>query len=373
MKDLFIKPYVKQSVMALSLAGAVLGVVQLAGCQSEAEAAPVVKKIVSVRVAPVEKREIQEHFVFSGTTRALDHAAVTFQVSGTLKARSVVIGDSVKVGNKLAVVYNPKVIPERDSAKAKLNELRAKYEQAKRDAKRANQLFASDAATQEEVEQTNARRDALKASLGTAKAMLQQSEQMVDELSLIAPFSGTVDQVFFEPGEFVQAGRPVLSISSLEQVELELGLPENLISFVSLGDEVSINFPLLNNSSMHSGIVTEIGTTNSKQGQLFPVVVRVDGDKVRPGITAEVTFTQNLPAQLSVPIRAVMDNGNGESSVYVVKDNVVSREKITPLFLFGERVAINANVGSNTFDENTSIIYAGLSRVSENDTVRVLP
>lgn len=91
----------------------------LAGCKTGEVDAGSQAPAVSVRVAEVTAADTQGvPLRFSGIVRASQRATLTFQVSGTLKARGVELGQGVAAGEVLARVYNPALEPARDSARA---------------------------------------------------------------------------------------------------------------------------------------------------------------------------------------------------------------------------------------------------------------
>ncbi|HBF93363.1 MAG TPA: efflux RND transporter periplasmic adaptor subunit, partial [Marinobacter adhaerens] len=113
----------------------------LSGCKASDVAPESGQQKVSVRVSEVSGGESQDMPLrFSGIVRATQRATLTFQVSGTLKEQAVELGQKVQAGDLLARVYNPGLEPARDSARARLEELRTQYQQAQREWERSSRL-----------------------------------------------------------------------------------------------------------------------------------------------------------------------------------------------------------------------------------------
>ncbi|HAZ89372.1 MAG TPA: efflux RND transporter periplasmic adaptor subunit, partial [Marinobacter adhaerens] len=166
----------------------------LSGCKASDVAPESGQQKVSVRVSEVSGGESQDMPLrFSGIVRATQRATLTFQVSGTLKEQAVELGQKVQAGDLLARVYNPGLEPARDSARARLEELRTQYQQAQREWERSSRLHERGVVSEQTLEQLAARRDSLEASVATARASLAEATQLLEESTLRAPFSGRVE------------------------------------------------------------------------------------------------------------------------------------------------------------------------------------
>jgi multidrug resistance efflux pump len=152
------------------------------------------------------------------------------------------------------------------AARADLREAQAQLEGAQTylnvmQAKRANplslkaQLHKAEMEYQiaeAEVEAAQARLDELEAgpteeAVALAEAQVQQAETAVDlidakidQLTLTAPMSGTVSSRSAQVGETATAGKPLLTITNLDEVTLVIYIPENRIGEVKVGQKVEV-------------------------------------------------------------------------------------------------------------------------------------
>lgn len=362
-----------RGVIALSLfIGA--GLLSIAGGCSPAEPEQKQSQTQSlkrVRTAEAQRLAGIQELRFSGLTRAVKRARLTFQVSGRLASRPVDIGQQVGRGQLIARLDNPQLQPSARAAAARVDELKARLAQAQRDVERVEKLYAEKAATKEELEQTRAQRDALKASLDTAQAQSREAGQLYGETTLQAPFAGVVEQVFLEPGEFVPSGQPVVEISGAGELEAEFGIPENLIDELAVGDAVSLRFPFLDDAEVR-GTVDRFAGASSRVGRLFPVVVRLDeaalvGRELRPGLTVELIMPVAGQAALTVPIDAVADPAGGAPRVYVVDAGRAERRDVQVGELVNERVVVSGDL-----TEGDKVVVVGLSGLTDGQQVDVI-
>lgn len=72
-----------------------------------------------------------------------------------------------------------------------------------------------------------------------AEAALGAAEARLSDLSPAAPTSGRIEDVFFQPGEWVPANQPILALIPDDRVRLRFFAPQNGIAAYAVGSEVS--------------------------------------------------------------------------------------------------------------------------------------
>ncbi|PKM23233.1 MAG: efflux RND transporter periplasmic adaptor subunit [Gammaproteobacteria bacterium HGW-Gammaproteobacteria-14] len=338
-------------------------VLLLTACGNGGDSAPA----VTVRVASVSSGEAQEPLRFAGVVRARQRAELTFQVSGTLQERSVELGSSVSAGMLLARLQNPQLLPARDSARARLREAEAQARQAEQEYQRGLPLRERGVLSEQNIEQLQARRDATRAAVDTARASLAEAEQLVREGELRAPFGGVVEAVLAEPGEFVAAGQPVMRISSPQGLEVEVRIPESLRVGIEPGMPLPVWRVMDRDSVALTGVVAEIGR-GSRRGELYPLVVSLDEASLVPGVAVEVGVSRKVMEALALPVLAVVRSADG-TAVFRVRNSIAERVPVTVLQLAGEQVLVR----SDAIVAGDQVVYAGLSRLLDGDTVVVRP
>lgn len=341
--------------------------VVLAGCKAGDVATEADSPTVSVRVADVTGGQTEGiPLRFSGIVRATQRATLTFQVSGTLKERAVELGQRVAAGDLLARVYNPALAPARDSARAKLQELNTRYEQAKREWDRSSRLHERGVVSEQSLEQIAARRDSLRASVATAEAALAEATQLLDESALRAPFAGRVEAVLVEPDEFVAAGQPVMRLSSPQGREVEVRVPAYLLDHVALSQDLTVWSVQDRSRPPQTGSVVEIAQAGAVRGELHPVLVSLPVDTLEPGEPVEVGITPIRISATTVPLLSVIRTAEG-TGVFRVRGGEARRVPVTVERVIGERVVVRAEA----LVPGDQVVYAGMTRLTDGDTVEV--
>lgn len=96
---------------------------------------------------------------------------------------------------------------------------------------------------------------------------VKQAEKLLQESAPLAVSAGSVEDVFYRPGEFVKAGSPVVCILPPENIKIRFFISEKMVSTVQLGGMVQV---LL--SGRNEGISGRI-TFISRAAEFTPPVI----------------------------------------------------------------------------------------------------
>ncbi len=141
--------------------------------------------------------------------------------AGRVEALNVREGDQIEAGAPLFAVD-----VDLQRADVMLNEATVKNAQLAYD--RAQKLLKTNAGTERAVEEAEA-------SLRTAEARLNSAATRLTRRKVASPVTGTVQQVYFRPGEVVPAGRPVAALLPPGNLKVRFYVPE--FSFIASAAE----------------------------------------------------------------------------------------------------------------------------------------
>ena len=88
---------------------------------------------------------------------------------------------------------------------------------------------------QKQIAQQQAEIASVSANAAQARAQLAEADANLQDLTVKAPFNGTVITRSAEPGEVVQAGTPIITLLDLATVYLRGFVPEGQIGRVKIG------------------------------------------------------------------------------------------------------------------------------------------
>lgn len=323
-----------------------------------------------VELANVESAVEHRQLRFSGVTRAVRRARLSFSTGGRLIDRPAVAGLVVKKGEVLARLDQRKLSNGVARAKGSLAELAARRAQSERDLERAQQLAAAKAATDEEVERSRAGVEALMAAEEAAEAQLRETERQLGETVLRAPFAGTITETLYEPGEFAEVGRPVVVLSGDGEIELSVEVPESVMPHVQVGQEVLLDLPVIGRQV--PGTIKSVARTALGSGRLFPILVDIP---MTPGLaagsTAELILELSTDNALTVPVEAVVNPGGYQPSIFRLVSNAaamqVEKVEIEVGSLLGDRVTV-----SGALQVGDRVVVGGQRGLLDGETVEIL-
>ncbi|MGI6285791.1 efflux RND transporter periplasmic adaptor subunit [Neomoorella humiferrea] len=147
----------------------------------------------------------------------------------------------------------------------------------------------------------------LAAGVKQGEANLALAQLNLNKTALRSPAAGLVASINFEKGELVPPGAEVATILDLNNLWLNVYIPENRLGEVQIGQPVQIAVDTYPNQSF-PGLVEyiapraeftprQVQTREDRVNLVFRVKIRVTGgqDKLRPGLPADVTFMPITP------------------------------------------------------------------------------
>src|SRR4029077_105257 len=83
--------------------------------------------------------------------------------------------------------------------------------------------------------------DSATAVLRDAQARLNSSQTRLSRRKVFSPVSGTVQQIYYRPGEMVPAGRPVLALLPPGNIKVRFFVPQAVLPTIAYGDVIGIH------------------------------------------------------------------------------------------------------------------------------------
>jgi RND family efflux transporter MFP subunit len=319
-----------------------------------------------VRVASVGVIEEAHELRFPGTTRAVQRANLSFVVSGRLSERAVDLGDRVERGTPLAQLDPQPFRNEVRSAEAVVAEVGARREQISRERDRLTLLHAGGVASKRELERASSSQDQLRASFALAESRLREARRLLAEATLIAPFDGTVARIHREPGEFVQEGAPILTLSGHDGLEIQVEVPESVASTLVEGQVATVSFPLAGVPAAPARLES-VSQGTEGPGRLFPVVARLQPTPgAIPGMAGELIVRASRGPQLAVPLASIIDPSGKHPYVFRVADARAERVFVEVRTLVGDRVTV-----AGALQAGDRVVVAGHAILLDGDPVQV--
>ena len=226
----------------------------------------------------------QNKKIDAGTRMQIINAAADL-----LRQADAAVTITKKTYDRMERLYGEGVIAEqkRDEAKAAYDAAAAARDAA------ASQLSLAKAGAQKED------KESAEALVQAAGSGVKQVEAVLEDSYLVAPFDGTIDQIYPEVGELVSLGAPIMSLLRTDDRWVTFNVREELLSELSMGKEIKVMIPALDKKEITVKIyyVRDMGSyatwrstksTGSYDSRTFQIKARPveDVPGLRPGMSA---------------------------------------------------------------------------------------
>ncbi|MBW8191737.1 efflux RND transporter periplasmic adaptor subunit [Neiella marina] len=297
----------------LAIAVGVCSAVFLSACSK----APAPEKMAP----PVETVKISDDVFgtqrdFPAVVQASDQSDLAFRVSGELISLPAIGGKQVKKGDVLA-----KLDPA-DFVRA-VEDASATYDLAKVNYERAAALLKTGSISASEHDTLKAEYEIAKADLGIAKVRLDFTE-------LKAPKDGVIGLVAVDNFENVQVGEPIVTINSMETIDIVIDVAEHLLAVAN---------PRASQDDVQHQVTIE-----GIEGVFYASRYEVESEKDDVSKTYKATLRMKRPERTAIL--------PGMSAVVRVDMNKVSRAAFSGLVLPGSAVLFEPSkplMGDNAF------------------------
>ncbi|WP_051229056.1 efflux RND transporter periplasmic adaptor subunit [Paludibacterium yongneupense] len=252
----------------------------------EVAIAPATLQHSAVRYAEVQSARLDDTLAVVGTVKIDDRRVVTVisKMGGWVSSMPIrAVSETVRAGTTIASIASPE----------------------------ARQMAAELALAQGDAALSRAARQRL-ATWGVAAG---------GQVSVTAPQSGAVTEVFTRPGARLEAGQPLLTLANLDRVWIVGELLENDSARVKSGDSVAVTFPAWPGQTLHGKVEAVLPQLNPDSRTLpLRVSVANPGGQLKPGMLAKLAFNSDSRPHLLVPSEAVIRTGR-RTLVVLAREN----------------------------------------------------
>jgi len=324
-------------------------------------------RVETLVVAPIT---FDETIQITGAVEALNDATLAAQASGKVDYIAT-NGTVVEKGTVVARLDQAQARATIQQAEAAMQTAEAQLALARDSYNRIAPLQDRKAISALEFEQARLQVEQAEASVRQLEAALANMGVQLENTIVRAPFAGTVEYKFLEPGEHAGTGDPLVRVISVQEVKVLAGVPERYSADVRVGSRVGISFPSAR-LDPRIGEVTFVGAAIEPMSRTFPIEVHVANPKgdLKPAMLAElqVPRKQHLDV-LTLPRSAVVLDELG-SGVFVVEETAEGTiAKRRPIVLGAD--ALGFVVVESGLDPGDEVIVLGQHSISDGDPVDV--
>jgi membrane fusion protein (multidrug efflux system) len=252
----------------------------LASCSGARSAGIEAPRGIAVRTTTVEKRNLPEEVVLTGTLKPRAQVQVVAEVAARLLRVTHDEGALVEKGEVLAVLDDTDYRLANDRARAALAVAEANRAHAQAEKERADNLLKSGGITDRDHLSAQVALQVADASLAQTRAEVAIAGQQLARTQVRAPFAGRVAKRLPDPGSMLAAGSPVFTLVDDSVFKYEAQVPSRDLAKVKPGVPVQLSLDALPGTRLE-GRVARVEPLVDERSRSFRAVVEVPG---QPGL-----------------------------------------------------------------------------------------
>ncbi len=307
---------------------------------------------VAVTVSAPTRKSFAHEVEALGTVRANESVDITAKVADRVAVIHFREGQQVRKGDVLVELDN-------DEARADLAAAQAAERDSRSQFKRSQELFATKALSEAQLDQ-------LQATMLANEARVAAAQSRLADRIIRAPFSGRVGLRNVSLGGLVSPGDVITTLDDLSVVKLDFSVPEVFLATLKPGLQVEA----LSNAYPDT---TFVGRVQSVDTRIDPttraVTIRALIDnrdaRLRPGMFMTVRLVRSESDALMLPEQSIVPEGD-QHFVYVIADNRATKREVQ----IGRRRPGEVEVLSGVTEQD-AVVVDGTLNLRDGAAVRV--
>lgn len=260
---------------------------------------------IKVAIAPVSDAPFTRYLEAIGELEAVQQVSVPAEVGGRVVQLPVESGQRVERDQVLVKLNDA---PQRGS----LMRLQSELENAKVKLERSRSLVKVSAISHEAF-------DNAQTEYTTAQGALQELKAQIDQLTIRAPFAGTLGIRKVHLGQYVNPGDSLINLVGDQGLYVNFSVPEQALAQLKVGNRVNVQLDALPGQHYTARISSIDPFLDRARTLSVQALLQAPTPGALPRMFAKVRLPQPLPSNtLTVPETAITYNAYGED-VFVVQ------------------------------------------------------
>lgn len=294
------------------------------------------KRTDTVPISKVRNATIAEEIVAVGRLRATFSTELRSEINGRIVKILAIDGDTVQRDQEIVRLDQQDLLTQLQESDRSIEAAKLRAQRSKRDFERLADLQKQGLITLKDFEDARITLSLAENDSAISEARAANIRDKLSKTVIRAPHAGTLLLRDLTEGQVItgaaaQNGGTVLGeVADLSALMVRTNINEIDVARLKMGDQASVRIDPVRSAQV-TGTVKRIATSATESAQdrtrVFPVDVVLDqkDDRLRPGMSATVTFTlAQVDDTVSVPLSAVFSTA--ESARYVFLKNALGFE-----------------------------------------------
>ncbi|MEJ2317128.1 MAG: efflux RND transporter periplasmic adaptor subunit [Gammaproteobacteria bacterium] len=278
----------------------------------------VIQPVAALESKQLQITEVPRDFMLDGVVEAVNRSTIAAQTGGQITEIDFDVDDYVEKGQVIVRLKDSQQKAALTTAEAQLKQAVTALQDAQDTYDRAAKVFDKGAISEADMDKITAALESAKAAREAAAAGVEQAREQLEYTKVTAPYTGIVTERHVQVGEVAAPGTPLMSGISLEELRVNVDVPQSLIPVIRkqpqgyvigpdglpiMAEKITV-FPYADQSSNTFRVRLELPETD---GGFFP------------GMYVKTGFIIGMEKLLLVPESAVV-NRSEVTGVYVIDE-----------------------------------------------------
>jgi len=273
-----------------------------------------------VVVSTAQTGTVIKQVPLTGTITSARVAKVSAEVSGQVEAVKVEVGDHVESGTALVELDREIEQLTLEALRASTRQAGAELADAKRRYQDVKRLREQNNISQNQLRLLEAEVEVDGATLKQKKAEEDRQQARVERHTLQAPFGGVISERLTETGEWIEPGKPVLTLIAIDDLRIEFRVPQEFYHRINSQSTIRVTLDALPDREF-DGTIDAVVPVSDASSRTFLIHVRVDAGDARlmPGMSVHGKLNLSTGRRGVVISRdAILRYPDGRVTVWVI-------------------------------------------------------
>jgi RND family efflux transporter MFP subunit len=194
------------------------------------------------------------------------------------------------------------------------------------------------------------------------------AKKSVEDCNLYAPMNGVIAKRSVEEGVNVMPGLSVFKLVLMNEVNINVPVPENEIGDIKTGQPAKITVSALGNRE-YKGTVDHKGVEAKPVSHTYAIKIRTGNpqSELMPGMVCKVSLQNAEDKKVIIPNKSVQIAPDNKKFVWIAEGNAAARRFITVGLLSDYGIIVE-----NGLSEGDRLIVEGSNKISEGMKISII-
>ena len=192
----------------------------------------VMQSVAALESEKIQVVEVPRDFMLDGVVEAVNRSTIAAQTGGQITEIHFDVDDYVEKGQVIVRLKDSQQRAALTAAEAQLKQAETALQDASDSYDRAEKVFDKGAISEADMDKITAALESARAAREAAAAGVEQAREQLDYTKITAPYNGIVTERHVQTGEVASPGTPLMSGISLDELRVNVDVPQSLIPVI---------------------------------------------------------------------------------------------------------------------------------------------